>query len=153
VFLAVEHDRLIAPGRRGIGFTQQPGFQTTRFPCQMIWQGSWQELRQAIEQGSFSGLDDTTDHLDRVFLIRVGQGQIDLARSPADLLALEEQPRGQWYAVTADAPLDAWAHVRDHEPGTAGGREFCPQCCVQITARRVPTERAIAIANDALTKP
>ncbi len=150
VFLAVEDDRLIAPGRDGIGFTHQPGFQTTRFPCEMIWQGSWEELTQAIERGTFSGLDDTADHLDRLFLIRVGQGQIDLARSPADLLALDEQPRGQWYAVTADAPLDAWVHVRDHEPDVAGGRDFCPECCVQITARRVSTKRAVAIAADAL---
>ncbi len=149
VFLAFGDDRLIAPGRGGIGFTHRPGFQTTRFPCEMIWQGSWEELREAIEQGVFSGLDDSIDHLDRLFLIRVGQGQIDLARSPADLLALEEQPRGQWYAVTADAPLDAWVHVRDHEPDVAGGTDFCPECCVQITARRVPTEQAVAIANDA----
>ena len=140
VFLAVEDDRLIAPGRGGIGFTHQPGFQTTRFPCEMIWQGGWEELTQAIERGTFSGLDDTADHLDRLFLIRVGQGQIDLARSPADVLALDEQPRGQWYAVTADAPLDAWVHVRDHEPDVAGGRDSCPECCVQITARRIPTE-------------
>jgi hypothetical protein len=150
VFLAVAGDRLIAAGRGGIGFTHQPGFQTTRFPCERVWQGSWQQLMQAIGQGSFSGLDDTTNHLDRVFLIRVGQGQIDLARSPADVLALEEWPRGQWYAVTADAPLDAWGHVRDHEPDVASGREFCPECCVQITARRVPTEQAVAIATDAL---
>jgi hypothetical protein len=153
VFLAVEHERLIAPSRGGIGFTHRPGFQTTRFPCERIWHGGWQELTQAIEQGAFSGLDDATEHLDRVFLIRVGQGEIDRACSPADLLAIEEQPRGQWYAVTADAPLDAWVHVRDHEPDIAGGREFCPECCVQITARRVPTDQAVAIANSALKKP
>jgi hypothetical protein len=152
VFLAVEGDRLIAAGRGGIGFTHQPGFQTTRFPCERVWQGSWQELMQATGQGSFSGLDDATGHLDRVFLIRVGRGQIDLARSPLDVLALEEQPRGQWYAVIADAPLDAWVHVRDHEPDLAGGKEVCPECFVQITARRVPTEQAVAIADDALKK-
>jgi hypothetical protein len=152
VFLAVEGDELIAAGRGGVGFTHRPGFQTTRFPCEMIWQGSWKELTQAIEQGSFAGLDDTTDHLDRLFLIRVGQGQTDLARSPADMLALEAQPRGGWYAITADAPLDAWVHVRDHEPDVAGGREFCPECLVHIVARRAPTKHAIAIANDALKK-
>ena len=81
--LAVEDDRLIAPARSGIGFTHQPGFQTTRYPCKMTWQGSWEELTQAIEQGTFSGLDDTANHLDRLFLIRVSKGQIDLARSPA----------------------------------------------------------------------
>jgi len=95
-------------------------------------------------------LDDVTDHLDRVFLIRVGQGLIDLARSPADVIALEEQPRGRWYAVIADAPLDAWVHVRDHEPAVAAGRASCPECYVQIMARRVPTPHAVAIANDAL---
>jgi hypothetical protein len=153
VFLAVEGERLIEPRRGSIGFASLPGFQTTRFPCKRVWEGNWDALTRAIEQGSFSGLDDTAEHLDRVFLIRVGQGQIDLARSPADLLALEEQPRGQWYAVTADAPLDAWVHVRDHEPDIAGGREICPECFVQITARRVPTNQAIAIANDLLMQP
>jgi hypothetical protein len=153
VFLAVEGERLIEPRRGGIAFTHLPGFQTTRFPCERLWQGSWEELMRAIEKDSFSRLDDTTEHLDRVFLIRVGQGQIDLARSPADVLALEAQPRGQWYVITADAPLDAWVHVRDHEPEIAGGREFCPECLVQITARRVPTKQVVVIANDVLTKP
>jgi hypothetical protein len=151
VFLAVEGDDLIEPGRGGhIGFVHQSGFQTTRFPCTQIWQGSWTDLMQATEQHAFADLSDTVHHLDRLFLIRVGQGKNDMARSPSDLLALDEPPRGQWYAVTADAPLDAWVHVRDHEPGVAGGRDFCPECCVQITARRVPTKQAVAIAHDAL---
>jgi len=154
VFLAVEDERLIESGRGGrIGFTHQPGFQTTRFPCETIWQGSWEDLMQAIERGEFAGLGDAIEHLDRLFLIRVGQGEIDLARSPADLLGLDEPPRGQWYGVVADAPQDAWVHVRDHEPDVAGGRDTCPECCVQITARRVPTEQAIAIANGALRQP
>jgi hypothetical protein len=151
VFLAVEDERLIEPGRGGsIGFSHQPGFQTTRFPCEMIWQGGWEDLMQAIEHGAFAGLDDAVEHLDRLFLIRVRQGKNDLARSPSDLLALDEPPRGQWYAVTADEPLDAWVHVRDHEPHGAGGKEVCPECCVQIRARRVPTAQALAIADDTL---
>jgi hypothetical protein len=76
VFLAVEDERLIEPGRRGhIGFAHQLGFQTTRFPCEMIWQGGWEDLMQAIEQGMFAGLDDAVEHLDRLFLIRAGQGR------------------------------------------------------------------------------
>jgi hypothetical protein len=151
VFLAVEGERLITPDRDDrIGFMHQPGFQTTQFPCEMIWHGTWKDLTQAIEQGSFSALNDTINHLDRLFLIRADHGEIDQPRSPADLLSLDKPPRGQWYAVTADAPLDAWAHVRDHEPDIASDRETCPVCCVQITARRVPTDQAVAIANDAL---
>jgi hypothetical protein len=153
VFLAVEGERLIEPRRGGISFTQLPGSQTTRFPCERLWHGSWEELTDAIEVGSFSSSDDTAEHLDRVFLIRVSQEKIELARSPADVLALEGRPHGQWYAITADAPLDAWVHVRDHEPQIAGGRGFCPECFVQITARRVPTKEAIELANGALTKP
>lgn len=152
VFLAVDGEQLIEPRRGGIGFTQSPGFQATRFPCERLWHGSWDELNDAIENGSLSGSDDTVEHLDRVFLIRVSKSEIDLARSPADVLALEERPRGQWYAITADAPLDAWVHVRDHEPEIAGGREFCPECLVRITARRVPTKDAVALAQ-ALREP
>jgi hypothetical protein len=71
-------------------------------------EASWDELTRTIEHDSFFALGDATDHLDRAFLIRVGRGKIDLARSPGDLLALEEQPRGRWYAIRADAPLGAW---------------------------------------------
>lgn len=134
VFLAVEDERLIEPGRGGrIGFMHRPGFQTTRFPCEMIWQGSWKKLTQAIEQGAFAGLGDAVNHLDRLFLIRVGQGKIDLARSPADLLGLDKPLRGQWYAVTADAPLDAWVHVRDHEPELAANGNLCEQTLTMPT--------------------
>lgn len=151
VFLAVDDDDLIEPGHGGhIAFTPQSGFQTTRFPCTQIWQGSWADLMQAIEQHAFADSGDTVHHLDRLFLIRVAQKKIDMARSPSDLLALKEPPRGRWYAVTADAPLDAWVHVRDHEPHIASGRDVCPECCVQIMARRVPTAQALAIARDAL---
>ncbi len=152
VFLAVEGDDLIEPGRGGhIRFAHQPGFQTTRFPCTRIWHGSWTDLTRAIEQRSFADSGDVVHHLDRLFLILIGKGKNDLARSPSDLLALDEPPYGQWYAVTADAPLDAWVHVRDHEPHIAGGRDVCLECCVQFTARRVPTEQAVAIASDALS--
>jgi hypothetical protein len=147
VFLAVTDEHLVVPSRGSIGFTHQPGFQTTRFPCKMIWRGSWKDLMQGIQRGAFAGLEDAAEHLDRLFLIRADDEAIDLARSPADLLDLDEPPDGQWYAVIADAPQDAWVHVRDHEPEIAGGRGTCPECCVQVTARRVPTKQAIGIAR------
>jgi hypothetical protein len=53
VFLAVEDDRLIAPGRGGIGFTHQPGFQTTRFPCEMIWKAAGRSSRTPSSTARF----------------------------------------------------------------------------------------------------
>jgi hypothetical protein len=151
VFLAVEGDPLTTIGRGGhIGFTHLPGFQNTLFPCETLWHGQWKDLLGAIECGMFLDVSDTVIYLDRLFFIRISRGEIDLARSPADLLALDEPPRGQWYAVIADTPLDAWVHVRDHEPEPANGRQTCPECCVQITARRVPSKQILTIANESL---
>jgi hypothetical protein len=153
VVLAVQDERLTDIGRDGLTFAHRPGFQTTVFPCEQLWSGSWEELRQEIDAGAFSEVADTVTHLDRLFFIRRQGDVLDDARSPRDLLALEDLPNGCWYAVIADSPLDAWAHVRDHEgAGTVEG-ETCPECFVRIKGRYENPGEALALARTSVTSP
>lgn len=147
VFLAAEPDGLTGITRGGVGFLHQPGFQTTEYPCEQLWQGDWGTLVKVIDGGAFTGANDAVRHLDRLFFIRASKGEVDLPRSPADLLTLAPMPAGVWYAVIADSPLHAWVHVRDHEPDVANGPEVCPECFVQIKARREPGAQMLVLAR------
>ncbi|MCW3033303.1 MAG: hypothetical protein JWM60_1648 [Solirubrobacterales bacterium] len=151
VFLAVEAERLIEPRRGSIGFASVPGFQTTRFPCERIWEGNWDDLTRAIENGSFSGLGDIADHLDRVFLIRVGQGQIDLACSPADLLALEEQPRPVVRSHSRRAPGCLGTHPRPRARHRRRQRDLprvlCQDHCETCTDRSSDRNRPLLLTQ------
>jgi hypothetical protein len=147
VFLVAEPDRLIGVTRGGVGFLHEPGFQTTEYPCEQLWQGDWGTLVKEIDGGAFTGANDAVRHLDRLFFIRASKGELDRSRSPADLLALATVPTGVWYAVIADSPLHAWVHVRDHEPDVVNGREVCPECFVQIKARGEPGAQMQVLAR------
>jgi hypothetical protein len=147
VFLAVDTEELTTIGRDGLGFSHDPGHQTTLFPCDKLWEGSWHDLVEAIDGGAFSANADTVQHLDRLFFVRADSDSIDYARSPADLLALSSLPEGRWYAVIADTPLDAWAHVRDHEGGSADRGATCSECFVRIEGRFDDPADAVALAR------
>jgi hypothetical protein len=153
VFLAADTERLLDIRRGRVTFAHEPGFQTTLLPCEQLWTGSRQELIAQIDGGAFAGREDTMAHLDRLFFIRIDAGSIDLARSAADLLALRGPPKGAWYALTADTPVDAWVHVRDHEPDAAAGHDVCPECCVAVRARLQSTAQALALANTSQSAP
>jgi hypothetical protein len=131
VFLASDEERLTDIP---IGFTHRRGFQATWFPCERLWEGSWAELVKAVEAGDFVDREDEVEYLDRLFYVRRGEEELDLARSPADVAALKDAPAGEWFAIVADHPQDAWAHVRDHadvEPEDGA----CPHCFVRIEGR------------------
>lgn len=146
VFLAVDGENLIEIGKDGFYFTHRPGFQTTDFPCEQRWQGSWRDLVDAIDAGTFSLSADTVQHLDRLVFIRTSGDSIDHARAPADLLELDEPPEGRWYAVIADSPLDAWAHVRDHEQPETEQTTVCPECFVRLEGTFDTATDAVALA-------
>jgi hypothetical protein len=117
VFLAVAAEDLQGFAAGGLSFAYQTGFQTTAFPCDELWRGSWSELADAVAGGRFDSCEDTVQHLERTFLIRSAGGEVDHARSPEDVLAERSLPHGgDWYAVVADFPFEARTHVRDHEP-------------------------------------
>jgi len=131
VFLAADEERLTDIP---IGFTYRPGFQATLFPCEKLWEGCWADLVQAFQAGVFAGREDAVDYLDRLFYIRRGEDVIDLARSREDVAALQDVPAGEWFAIIADHPQDAWVHVRDHaevEPKDGA----CPHCFVRLEGR------------------
>ncbi len=147
VVLAAEDEPVIGVRAHAAGLVHRPGFQTTEFPCEQLWEGDWNALMAEIDRGAFAGVEDTVPHLDRLFFIRARKDRPEDARSPADLLALQAAPKGLWYAVIADSPIDAWVHVRDHEPHIANGRDVCPECFAQIKARRAAGSDMMALAR------
>ncbi len=150
VFLAVEQEELVRHFSDGYHFAHRPGLQTTTFPCERLWQGSWPDLLRAIEDDLFASRIDTVQHLDRLFFVRAGGDTIDPARDPDDLLALAAPPEGRWYAITSDSPFDAWVHVRDHEDEADGEGTICSRCFVQIHGRFDTVAEAVALAQAAV---
>jgi hypothetical protein len=144
VFLAAEEEELTLH-HGGLHLAHVPGFQATLQPCELLWQGDRQELIGKVRAGDFDGCADTAPHLDRLFLIRADEGGVDLARSREDLLAMAEPPEGHWYAVIADTPHEALAHVREHEPmPDQGPGEDCTRCFVEVDGRYATTAEALA---------
>jgi len=119
----------------GLELIYKAGFQETQFPCEQLFVGDWMELNGAVEAGAFDEAEDQVEWLDRIFFVRERDGDLDHARSPDNLLALEVDLPGRWWSIVADGPWDAYTHVRDHrhvdideEDGT------CPECFVAVSA-------------------
>ena len=127
VVLASSEEELIGVSD-GLRFAHVPGLQTTSVPCEELWRGGYDDLVALVDAGGLVTRGDAVDTLDRLFFIRKAGGTLDDARSPADLLALGAPPPGHWHAITADSPLDAWCHVRDHSNGETEAGGECPQC-------------------------
>jgi hypothetical protein len=143
VFLAAEEEELTLP-HRGLRLTHQEGFQTTLYPCELLWEGGWQELADRVRAGGFDDACDVVEHLDRPFLIRVAAGEVDPARSAEDLLACPDPPEGCWYSLIADTPHEAVDHVREHEGvldqrSTTAPAEDCEGCFVEVQGRFATT--------------
>jgi len=140
VFLAAGQEQLILPFR---GLAYEEGFETTMYPCQQLWTGSWHELVSKLEKSEFLEFEDEVEHFDRLFLLRLGEEGPDPARSPQAVATLPDAPSGPWLAVVADTPQDALCHVRDHEPMEEAS---CPSCFVEIQARFDTTADAVDFA-------
>jgi hypothetical protein len=147
VVLASSEEELIRVSG-GLRFAHVPGFQTTSVPCEELWRGGYDDLVALVDAGGLIAPGDTVDTLDRLFFIRNAGGTLDDARSPADLLALGAPPPGHWHAITADSPLDAWCHVRDHSNGQTEAREDCPQCFVRVDGEFSDPADVIKIARE-----
>jgi hypothetical protein len=137
IYLASPDEGLVRVGGNGPKATHRPGFETTMFPCELLWgPGPRDELIPQLDRFEDESLCDDLEYLDRVFVIRIDGDRPDDARSPKQFYASLEKT-GVWHVVRADHPLDAWCHVRDHldrpvgEP--ADGR--CPDCPVTELGR------------------
>lgn len=150
VVLATHEEDLTEIGGDGIRFAHQPGFQTTTFPAEELLRGTWNDLVAAIDAGTFSCCSDTMEHLDRLFFVRVSNDGIDYARSARDMLALAEPLIGDWYAIRADSPWDAWVHLRDHREMALKRDGSCPTCFVRVEATFKSPKEAVSHARRSL---
>jgi hypothetical protein len=98
----------------------------------------------ATRQGAIAWLEEhqpTDDHKafhDRLFLIRRYGGRVDPPRQPEVAVALDANGRkGEWIAVRADHPTDAWVHARNQFDGVATYNRFgdCQVCATETVAR------------------
>jgi len=153
VVLAVGREDLTEIGADGLVFAHRPGFQTTTFPAEELWRGTWHDLVAAIDAGEFSCRADTVEHLDRLFFIRTSHDGIDRARSPRDLLALSDVPPGRWDAIRADSPWDAWIHVRDHGQAALEPDGACSVCFARVEGAFDNPADTLAYAQAALSRP
>lgn len=138
VYRAAESEELCRSGGGAIAFAHGPGFQTTRFPCQLLWgPGSWVELARHPETLERDHAVDQTPHLDRVFLIRLDGGEVDDPRSPADFAAIYDGLDGEWRVICADDPADARRDVRDELEGEQHPltRRRCAACRITELGR------------------
>jgi hypothetical protein len=146
VFLAAEGEELTLP-LRGLRLTHREGFQTTIYPCELLWEGGWQELVDEVEAGGLDDAGDVVEHFDRRFVIRVAAGEADPARGVEDLLACPDPPEGCWHSLIADTPHEAVDHVREHEDvldqRSARSPTDCEDCFVEVRGRFATTEELL----------
>ena len=108
------------PFHRGLRFSHRHGFQATSFPCELLWgPGPWDALIGQLDRFEGEALNDQVQYLDRVFVVRNHDGEVDDPRSPADSDANGEVLAGCWYVIRADDPGDALRHVRQHRSVSA----------------------------------
>jgi hypothetical protein len=121
VYLASRDEELVTvggPHGTGIGFAHVPGYQTTRYPTELLWgPGSGDDL--VADLGTFSDEHavDQVEFLDRTFYIRETKaGGLAYPRGRHDVLAAElGDASADWFVVRADFPMDAFGIVRDRE--------------------------------------
>jgi hypothetical protein len=131
VLLAAPEEELLRYGGDTITVAYREGLQTTRCPCEQLFLGSWEELMTELGSGSFDGVEDSVQVLDRMFLVCVKDSRVEPARSPDDVVALAEPVKGEWFAIVADSPFDAYAHVSQHRTVAMLSDGSCPECFVE----------------------
>lgn len=87
-------------------------YESTYIPCELLWgPGQWPDAAAWFERERPAG--DQVDILDRLFLVRHHERRLYLPCSPRIAAGLEPgEQGGTWYLVCADAPLDAFNHLR-----------------------------------------
>ena len=96
-------------------------YERTHLPAELLWgPGSTHEALAWLNVHQPE--PDTTDYLDRLFVLRIHEGRSSLAMRPDVALARSGDRRdGQWFIVKADYPHNAFAHVRHIKNGVVCG--------------------------------
>lgn len=144
VFLASEDDELATLNHRQPGtqrFSYTPGFETTRYPCELIWgPGPRSELLPVLSD--YEAAEDTVTHLDRLFMIRRSADGLEMPRSLADTASTTMIDEATWYVVRADDPFDAFHHVREHGPSYRKPERETRVGCGAMFSARLAGDRA-----------
>ncbi|MFD3524870.1 hypothetical protein [Streptomyces sp. NPDC058653] len=109
-------------------------YETTRFPIDYLWgPGTREEARAWLEHEQPEG--DCVDFTNRVFLVQ-DHGRLLPPMRPVVAAGLPDHEHiGVWYAVRADFPDDAFAHVRgtgDRSAGHVRRPGDCRVCSVEV---------------------
>lgn len=87
-------------------------YERTNLPAQLLWGPGSREAAVAWIKES-APAPDTVAYLDRLFVVRILDNRVSLARRPEIAIGLQPEKReGRWLLVRADYPLDAFAHGR-----------------------------------------
>lgn len=110
--------------------------ETTWYPAEHLWgPGTGEEGIAWLDANDPQ--PDECDYVDRIFVIRYHGGELFLPMKPGTAAALPApEQAGQWYAVRADFPDDAYAHIRScatSAPGRAATGP-CPRCHAETLA-------------------
>ncbi len=100
-------------------------FETTRYPADFLWgPGSASAARAWLDH--YQPMPDDVQYLDRWFVLRVRDQNIDPPRNVDQLAGLPQSERdGIWLLIRADYPLDAYAHARSLSTSPPVGE--CPR--------------------------
>jgi hypothetical protein len=87
-------------------------FEKTDFPTELLWgPGSYEGALRWLDDARPQ--QDSRDHTDRWFVIRVVGEVVHLPRDPANAArAAEADASGTWHLLRADTPKDALLHIR-----------------------------------------
>ncbi|MFJ7129002.1 hypothetical protein [Streptomyces sp. NPDC098101] len=126
-------------------------FEHTTYSCDLLWgPGNRAEALQWLD--SNPPRSDTCDYLDRVFLIRHDVDTLYTPQRPEIAAGLPEaEHSGTWYAIRADAPADAFAHVRASVEDIESRHQRSGECrqCHADTLRKGTLREALTAAQEA----
>jgi hypothetical protein len=128
-------------------------YEMTTYPAEWLWGPGTVDDAVTWMQTSQPAVDEQ-DHLDRVFAVRIHDGHLYASQRPeVALKAAASDQVGQWFAVRADHPNQARAHVRNRlttEHCQDGGP--CEVCAADLLAHGTYDE-VREILSRSITRP
>ncbi|WP_329620092.1 hypothetical protein OG357_05740 [Streptomyces sp. NBC_01255] len=110
-------------------------YELTQYPVDYLW-GPGSRDEALAWHAEHRPQEDTTDFVDRVFLLREVDGRSQHPMRPEVAAGLLGDERiGTWHALRADYPSDAFVHARDRGESGAGHTVRpgdCTACSVEV---------------------